>query len=67
MRHILLDLKTGETYSFDKGWNMKEASIRTSEAWCQYIYHTTGALADAYWENRTFVAVPLPHEPGEYT
>lgn len=67
MRHILLDLKTGETFSFLRGWSKEEASIRPSEAWCQYIYYAKGALNDQSWKDRMIVAVPLPHEQEEYT
>ena len=65
--HLLLDLKTGQTFSFDKGWNSGEASVRTSEAWCQYIYTVRGLLGDKSWKGRDLVAVPLPHEQEEYT
>lgn len=67
MRHILLDLKTGDVFSCTEGWNKGEASIRTSKWWAEYIYSATGPFADAYWKNRIFVAVPLPHEQEEYT
>lgn len=67
MRHILLDLKTGETFSLTAGWNKEEASIRTSRWWAEYRYYNTAVIAHKGWSNRWIAAVPLPHEPEEYT
>jgi len=58
MRSILIDLRTGEVYSEEKGWNWKEASIR--ENWSTLIYHKSGILGSEKKQMKRYAKMIKP-------
>lgn len=66
MRSILVDLKSGQVFSEEHGWNYAEASVRDSD-WSKIIYGHTGPISSTNekleWKDRTLVYISLPMEP----
>jgi len=66
MKSILVDLKTGQVFSEEHGWNYAEASVRDSD-WSKIIYGRTGPISSkeerSEWEDRTLIFLSLPTEP----
>lgn len=66
MRSILMDLKSGQVFSEERGWNYVEASVRDN--WSKSIYSHTSLISSTKedkieWEDRALIYVSLPMEP----
>ena len=61
---MLYDLRTGQVFSEEHGWNANEASLRHSGEWSTLIYHHTALIKCGKWKDRDLlILVPLPAEP----
>ncbi len=66
---FLIDLKTLEMFSDEKGWNKTEISLKNSKEWTNTIYKETGIFSNEIkrgaWKNRKlyYIKIPVPFEP----
>ena len=66
---FLIDLKTLEMFSDEKGWNRTEISLKNSQEWTKTIYQKTGIFSNDIekksWSDRRlrYIKIPMPFEP----